>query len=115
MATAQKKKIELMAPPGSDEDAKKKALKTALSQIEKKHGAGSVMRLGDNAQMEVQAVSTGSISLDIALGIGGVPRGRIIEIFGPDNQPRQDTADTKNRNNQTPRQEPAFCPRTHRG
>ena len=84
MATAQKKKIEVMAPQGSDADAKKKALKTALSQIEKKHGVGSVMRLGDNAQMEVQAVSTGSISLDIALGIGGVPKGRIIEIFGPE-------------------------------
>ena len=84
MATAQKKKIELMAPPGSDAEAKKKALKTALSQIEKKHGAGSVMRLGDNTQMEVQAVSTGSLSLDLALGIGGVPRGRIIEIFGPE-------------------------------
>ena len=55
-----------------------------IKQIEKKHGAGSVMRLGDNAHMEVQAVSTGSIALDIALGIGGVPRGRIIEIFGPE-------------------------------
>ena len=84
MATAPKKKVDLMAPPGSDAEAKKKALNTALAQIEKKHGSGSVMRLGDNAQMEVQAVSTGSISLDLALGIGGVPRGRIIEIFGPE-------------------------------
>jgi recombination protein RecA len=84
MASAQKKKVELMAPPGSDAEAKKKALSTALSQIEKNYGAGSVMRLGDNASMEVQAVSTGSISLDLALGIGGVPRGRIIEIFGPE-------------------------------
>ena len=83
MATA-KKNADLIAPPGSDAEAKKKALKTALSQIEKKHGTGSIMRLGDNAQMEVQAVSTGSISLDLALGIGGVPRGRIIEIFGPE-------------------------------
>ena len=83
MATS-KKNTDLMAPPGSDAEAKKKALKTALSQIEKKHGTGSIMRLGDNAQMEVQAVSTGSISLDLALGIGGVPRGRIIEIFGPE-------------------------------
>ena len=78
MATAQKKKVEVSAIPANDAEAKKKALATALSQIEKKHGAGSVMRLGDNAQMEVQAVSTGSIALDIALGIGGVPRGRII-------------------------------------
>ncbi len=84
MATAPKKKVDIIAPPGSDAEAKKKALSTALAQIEKKHGAGSVMRLGDNAQMEVQAVSTGSIALDVALGIGGVPRGRIIEIFGPE-------------------------------
>ena len=84
MATAQKKKVEVSAIPANDAEAKKKALATALSQIEKKHGAGSVMRLGDNAQMEVQAVSTGSIALDLALGIGGVPRGRIIEIFGPE-------------------------------
>ena len=85
MATAQKKKTPtVMVSPDSDAEAKKKALKTALSQIEKKHGEGSVMRLGDNTRMEVQAVSTGSIALDIALGIGGVPRGRIIEIFGPE-------------------------------
>ena len=84
MAASQKKKLEIMAPVGSDAEAKRKALQTALSQIEKKHGEGSVMRLGDNARMEVQAVSTGSISLDLALGIGGVPRGRIIEIFGPE-------------------------------
>ena len=58
MATAQKKKVEVSAIPANDKEAKKKALATALSQIEKKHGAGSVMRLGDNAQMEVQAVST---------------------------------------------------------
>ncbi len=85
MAVDKKKKsLELIAPPGSDAEAKKKALNTAISQIEKRHGAGSVMRLGDNSQMEVQAISTGSIALDIALGIGGVPRGRIIEIFGPE-------------------------------
>lgn len=84
MATTQKKKPEATTVPVNDAEAKKKALATALSQIEKKHGAGSVMRLGDNARMEVQAVSTGSISLDLALGIGGVPRGRIIEIFGPE-------------------------------
>ena len=84
MASAPKKKLELLVSPDSDKDAKKKALKTALASIEKKHGQGSVMRLGDNTHMEVQAVSTGSIALDIALGIGGVPRGRIIEIFGPE-------------------------------
>ena len=63
---------------------KKKALETALAQLEKKQGKGIVMRLGDNMNMEVKSVPTGSLSLDLALGIGGVPRGRIIEIFGPE-------------------------------
>ena len=85
VATAKKNtKLELMVAPDSDKEAKAKALKTAIAQIEKKHGEGSVMRLGENTRMEVQAVSTGSISLDLALGIGGVPRGRIVEIFGPE-------------------------------
>ena len=84
MATAKKKTADIILPPEGDKEAKAKALKTALAQIEKKHGQGSVMRLGENAHMEVQAVSTGSIALDMALGIGGVPKGRIIEIFGPE-------------------------------
>ncbi|NLL39542.1 MAG: recombinase RecA [Clostridiales bacterium] len=63
---------------------KKKALETAMAQIEKSYGKGSIMRLGEAAQINVQAVSTGSISLDIALGIGGVPKGRIVEIYGPE-------------------------------
>ena len=84
MATAKKKNIEIMVEPDGDKEAKAKALKTAIAQIEKKHGQGSVMRLGENSHMEVQAVSTGSIALDRALGIGGVPKGRIIEIFGPE-------------------------------
>ncbi len=82
MANA-KKKIE-MIPRDSDKEAKKKALNTAIAQLEKDFGAGSIMKLGENSKLEVQAVSTGSISLDVALGIGGVPRGRIIEIFGPE-------------------------------
>ena len=82
MATA-KKKIE-MIPRDSDKEAKQKALKTAIAQLEKDYGQGTIMKLGENTHMEVQAVSTGSIALDIALGIGGVPRGRIIEIFGPE-------------------------------
>ena len=57
---------------------KKKALETALAQIEKTYGKGSVMRLGDNPVMNVDCIPTGSLSLDLALGIGGVPRGRII-------------------------------------
>ena len=63
---------------------KKAALETALKQIEKAYGAGAVMRLGQNAAMNVEAIPTGSIGLDIALGIGGVPRGRVVEIYGPE-------------------------------
>ncbi len=64
--------------------AKSEALATALAQIEKKYGKGSVMKLGENAAMNVEAISTGSLGLDIALGIGGVPKGRIVEIYGPE-------------------------------
>ena len=63
---------------------KKKALEMAMSQIEKQFGKGSVMKLGEFKAMEVEAIPTGALSLDIALGIGGVPRGRIIEVFGPE-------------------------------
>lgn len=63
---------------------KAKALETALSQIEKQFGKGAVMRLGENKHMNVDHISTGSLSLDIALGIGGLPRGRIVEIYGPE-------------------------------
>ena len=67
------------------EDNKQKALESALSQIEKAYGKGSIMKLGDKAtHMNVETVPTGSISLDIALGLGGVPRGRIIEVYGPE-------------------------------
>ena len=61
---------------------KKKALETALGQIEKQFGKGSVMKLGEYQAMNIEAIPTGALSLDIALGIGGIPRGRIIEIFG---------------------------------
>ena len=63
---------------------KQKALETAMSQIEKQFGKGAVMRLGQNAAMQVDAIPTGSLSLDLALGIGGLPRGRITEIYGPE-------------------------------
>ncbi|MGN0542024.1 MAG: recombinase RecA [Acutalibacteraceae bacterium] len=63
---------------------KKKALETALAQIEKAYGKGTIMRLGENTGMNIEAVSTGSIALDSATGIGGLPRGRIIEIYGPE-------------------------------
>ncbi len=73
-----------MAIKDTKNDSKKMALETALAQIEKQCGKGSIMRLGENAGMEVKSVPTGSLSLDVALGIGGVPKGRIIEIFGPE-------------------------------
>ena len=66
------------------EEEKKKALETALSQIEKRFGKGAVMRLGQNETMQVDAIPTGSLGLDLALGIGGLPRGRIVEIYGPE-------------------------------
>ena len=68
----------------AENSEKKKALDVALSQIEKQFGKGSVMKLGEFKAMEVEAIPTGALSLDIALGIGGVPRGRIIEVFGPE-------------------------------
>ena len=76
------KKTAYEAPtPAAD---KKKALATAISQIEKNFGKGTVMRLGDRPEMNVEAIPTGSLALDAALGIGGVPKGRIIEIYGPE-------------------------------
>ena len=63
---------------------KQKALETALAQIEKAYGKGSIMRLGENTGMNVEAISTGSVTLDAATGIGGLPRGRIVEIYGPE-------------------------------
>ena len=68
----------------SENTEKKKALEIAMSQIEKQFGKGSVMKLGEFKAMEIEAIPTGALSLDIALGIGGVPRGRIIEVFGPE-------------------------------
>ena len=69
--------------PAPAED-KKKALATALSQIEKNFGKGAVMRLGDRPEMNIEAIPTGSLALDAALGVGGVPKGRIVEIYGPE-------------------------------
>ena len=78
---ATKKTVYEAPTPASD---KKKALQTALSQIDKSFGKGTVMRLGDRPEMNVEAIPTGSLALDAALGIGGVPKGRIIEIYGPE-------------------------------
>ena len=77
---AEKKKT-AAAPEATD---RKKALETAIAKIEKDYGKGTIMRLGDDISVNVEALSTGSLSLDFALGIGGVPKGRIIEIYGPE-------------------------------
>ena len=63
---------------------REKALEMALGQIEKQYGKGSVMKMGEKSSMDVESVPTGALSLDIALGIGGLPRGRVVEIFGPE-------------------------------
>ncbi len=81
MAAKAKKAAEKEVSPVND---KKAALETVMQRIERECGKGSIMRLGENASMNVSAVSTGSLSLDFALGIGGVPRGRITEIYGPE-------------------------------
>ena len=78
---AQKKPAYEAPSPAED---KKKALATALGQIEKNYGKGAVMRLGDRPELNVDAIPTGSLALDAALGIGGLPRGRIVEIYGPE-------------------------------
>jgi len=62
--------------------AKEKALQSAIEQINKQYGTGAVMKLGDNAKMHVEVIPTGSLALDKALGVGGIPKGRIIEIYG---------------------------------
>ena len=82
---ATKKTVYEAPAPASD---KKKALQTALAQIDKNFGKGTVMRLGDRPEMNVEAIPTGSLALDAALGIGGVPKGRIIEIYGPETSGR---------------------------
>ena len=80
MAAKAKKATEKAASTGD----KNAALETVLARIEREHGKGSIMRLGENSAMNVSAVSTGSLSLDFALGVGGIPRGRITEIYGPE-------------------------------
>ena len=82
MAEKEKKKSTVAANvPNPD---KKKALETAIAKIERDYGKGTIMRLGDDIPVNVEALSTGSLSLDLALGIGGVPKGRIVEIYGPE-------------------------------
>ena len=78
---ATKKPAVESAAPAAD---KKKALETAMAQIERNYGKGSIMRLGENLGVMVESIPTGSLSLDLALGIGGLPKGRIIEVYGPE-------------------------------
>jgi recombination protein RecA len=80
---ATKKKVEKVVAV-DDKAAKKKALESAISQLERSYGKGTVIKMGESANMNVSSVSTGSIGLDMALGIGGLPKGRIVEIFGPE-------------------------------
>ena len=80
---AEKKKTVSVTATSANPD-KKKALETAIAKIERDYGKGTIMRLGDDIPVNVEALSTGSLSLDLALGIGGVPRGRIVEIYGPE-------------------------------
>ena len=72
-------KVEQMAAADRD-----KALDTALAQIDRQFGKGSVMRLGDDVRAPIEVIPTGSIALDVALGIGGLPRGRVVEVYGPE-------------------------------
>ncbi len=80
---AKEKKTQMYQAPASQEE-KKKALDQALKMIEKTYGEGAVMRLGEKKKIDVEVIPTGSLTLDLALGVGGVPRGRIIELFGPE-------------------------------
>ena len=82
-AAAAKNRGRPMPQPSQSQD-RSKALATALAQIDKSFGKGSVMRLGDDTRPPVSVISTGSVALDVALGIGGLPRGRIVEIYGPE-------------------------------
>lgn len=81
---AKAKEVKKTGKPESERGERKKALEAALAQIEKQYGKGSVMRLGENYNMQVDAIPTGSMALDAALGIGGLPKGRIVEVYGPE-------------------------------
>ena len=75
---------EKSAPAAAAQDSKKQAINTAMQQIERMYGKGSIMRFGDGAELNVECIPTGSLGLDLALGVGGLPRGRIVEIYGPE-------------------------------
>ncbi len=83
MKAAKKTPAETIVPEATSEE-KKKALHTAISQIERTYGKGAIIKMGENPRMNVSTISTGSLNLDFALGVGGLPRGRIVEIYGPE-------------------------------
>ena len=80
MAAKKQPSVESAAPAAD----KKKALNTCIAQIERTYGKGAIMRMGENTGIVVESIPTGSLALDVALGIGGVPKGRIVEIYGPE-------------------------------
>ena len=77
-------KFKVIENNNMDKENRNKALDDAVGLIEKNYGKGSIMKLGSNAKIDIDSISTGSLSLDIALGIGGLPKGRIVEIYGPE-------------------------------
>ena len=77
-------KFKVIENKDMDKENKNKSLEDAVSLIEKNFGKGSIMKLGSKTNVDIESISTGSLSLDIALGIGGVPKGRIVEIYGPE-------------------------------
>ena len=80
---AKKNEKTVVTPPITDTAAKMKALETTMGRIQKQFGKGAIMNMADDAVEDVSVIPSGSLTLDIALGVGGYPRGRIIEIFGP--------------------------------
>src|SRR3954469_1555553 len=84
MRTAKKVAVEPKIVENPGESGKVKALETTLANLNKKYGDGVVMKLGEATRLAIESISTGSLSLDIALGIGGVPKGRVVEIYGPE-------------------------------
>ena len=84
MAIDKKKKEGKTVVKVTDKEEKKKALDTAIAYIEKQFGQGAIMKLGETKALDIECIPTGSMTLDMALGVGGIPRGRIIEIYGPE-------------------------------
>jgi len=91
------------------DEQKKKAIELAIKQIDKTFGKGALVRLGDKEIEPIDSISTGSLGLDIALGIGGVPKGRIIEIYGPESSGKNNTCTSDNSRSTKTRRYMCFC------